>query len=73
MWKRLFRVRRYFFISYSHENGFGHMTVWTRKGIFPRIESCKDGSGEKQVIIINITEMSKRDFLDLTTTKQNQK
>jgi hypothetical protein len=73
MWKRLFRKKRYFIVSYSFMNGNGFNTVTVKNGRYlnkkiyceDMLNQLKDMNKDHEygnVVINNIIELSKSDY-----------
>lgn len=61
-------MERYFIVTYAHEKGFGHACATTDGHYLNNQKFIKDikEKGYEQVVIQNIIELSKQDFIDYT-------
>lgn len=61
-------MKRYFFVSYAFQNGFGNTTTVTESGEFLNhetfVDHIKKSTISTHVIILNIVELSEQDFND---------
>jgi len=73
MLKKLFKIKRYFIVSYNFKTGSGFVEVWTTKGLFINKNIFTEDIIKKlkkldvdhgNIVITNILEISKRDYED---------
>lgn len=74
MFKRLFKIKRYFIVSYSFKNGNGFIEFINTKGNYiskkyiidylSKYFKENDTHDFGNIVIDNITELSKRDYKD---------
>lgn len=65
--KRLFKMERYFFISYAHEKGFGRSFLIVKNGKYINFNDFEKKSILKKpdlgkIVIINVIEVFKNDL-----------
>ena len=60
----IFSRKRYYFVSYAHEKGFGSIFFWASPylDIGDAVKQIKKTSGKKHVIIIAINRINKHQF-----------
>lgn len=68
MFKRLFKIKRYFICSYHFKTGSGvgngSMYFTNNNGCFPNRKELEKHLKFREVAIMNIIEISKKDYLD---------
>lgn len=68
MIKRIFKIKRYFIVSYNFQsdkgNGFGCFAFENKNGKFPNRNEMERFLGFKNLAPISILEVCKKDYID---------